>query len=31
MELKKSDILYEDQDILVCRKHAGMAVQSARV
>lgn len=31
MEWKNSDILYEDQDILVCRKHAGMAVQSARV
>lgn len=25
------DILYEDQHILVCRKHAGMAVQSARI
>lgn len=25
------DILYEDKQILVCRKHAGMAVQSARI
>ena len=24
------DILYEDEDIIVCHKHAGMAVQSAR-
>ena len=24
------DILYEDDDIIVCHKHAGMAVQSAR-
>ena len=27
----KKDILYEDRQILVCRKHAGMAVQSARI
>ena len=27
----KEDILYEDREILVCRKHAGMAVQSARI
>ncbi len=27
----KSDILYEDDAILVCRKHAGMAVQSASI
>lgn len=25
------DVLYEDKQILVCRKHAGMAVQSARI
>ena len=25
------DIIYEDEQILVCRKHSGMAVQSARV
>lgn len=25
------DIIYEDEQILVCRKHCGMAVQSARV
>ena len=25
------DILYEDKQIVVCRKHAGMAVQSARI
>ena len=25
------DIIYEDEHILVCRKHSGMAVQSARV
>ncbi len=25
------DIIYEDAQILVCRKHSGMAVQSARV
>ena len=24
------DIIHEDEDIIVCRKHAGMAVQSAR-
>lgn len=28
---KQEDILYEDEQLLVCRKHAGMAVQSARV
>lgn len=28
---KQEDILYEDNQILVCRKHAGMAVQSAKV
>lgn len=28
---KQEDILYEDTQILVCRKHAGMAVQSARI
>lgn len=28
---KQEDILYEDGQILVCRKHAGMAVQSARI
>lgn len=27
----REDILYEDAQILVCRKHAGMAVQSARI
>ena len=27
----REDILFEDKEILVCRKHAGMAVQSARV
>lgn len=27
----RDDILYEDEQILVCRKHAGMAVQSARI
>lgn len=27
----QEDILYEDDQILVCRKHAGMAVQSARI
>ena len=27
----KKDIIYEDEQILVCRKHAGMAVQSARI
>lgn len=27
----KKDIIFEDDQILVCRKHAGMAVQSARV
>lgn len=31
MRWSRDDILYEDQEILVCRKHAGMAVQSARV
>ena len=31
MQWSKEDILYEDKEILVCRKHAGMAVQSARV
>ena len=25
------DIIYEDEQILVCRKHSGMAVQSARI
>ncbi|MBS6193994.1 MAG: RluA family pseudouridine synthase [Clostridiales bacterium] len=28
---KQEDILYEDNQILVCRKHAGMAVQSAGI
>lgn len=28
---KQEDIIYEDSQILVCRKHAGMAVQSARI
>ena len=28
---KEPAIIYEDQEILVCRKEAGMAVQSARV
>lgn len=27
----QKDILYEDEQLLVCRKHAGMAVQSARI
>lgn len=27
----QNDILYEDAEILVCRKHAGIAVQSARI
>lgn len=27
----KEDIIFEDEQILVCRKHAGIAVQSARV
>lgn len=27
----QEDILYEDEQILVCRKHAGIAVQSARI
>lgn len=31
MGWKPEDIIYEDAQILVCRKHAGMAVQSARV
>lgn len=31
MRWSRDDILYEDEEILVCRKHAGMAVQSARV
>lgn len=31
MRWSRDDILYEDQEILVCRKHAGMAVQSSRV
>ncbi len=29
--IQNQDILYEDRDILVCRKHAGIAVQNARV
>lgn len=28
---KKEDIIFEDKDLLVCRKHAGMAVQSAGI
>lgn len=31
MNWKPEDILYEDDQILVCKKHAGMAVQNARV
>ena len=31
MRWSREDILFEDKEILVCRKHAGMAVQSARV
>lgn len=27
----RQDIIYEDQEVLVCRKHAGIAVQNARV
>ena len=30
MRYKKLEILYEDQDVLVCRKPAGVAAQSAR-
>ena len=30
-EMRKPEILYEDQDIIVCRKQAGVAVQSARL
>lgn len=30
MRWEQTDILYEDKDILVCRKRPGMAVQSAR-
>lgn len=29
-QFKNEDVLFEDSDLLVCRKHAGMAVQSAR-
>lgn len=29
-QFRNEDIIYEDSDLLVCRKHAGMAVQSAR-
>lgn len=31
MNWSQTDILYEDQHLIVCRKHAGMAVQSARI
>lgn len=31
MNWSREDILYEDRDLIVCRKHAGMAVQSARI
>ena len=31
MNWNKKDIIFEDDQILVCRKHAGMAVQSARI
>ena len=29
--MKKLNIIYEDKDILVCHKPAGIAVQNARV
>lgn len=29
-QFQTEDILFQDSDLLVCRKHAGMAVQSAR-
>lgn len=31
MSWNQKDILYEDKYLIVCRKHAGMAVQSARI
>ncbi len=31
MEFINEDILYEDKDMIVCRKRAGMAVQTARL
>lgn len=31
MRLTKDDIIYEDQDIIVCKKQAGIATQTARL
>lgn len=31
MKLSKEDIIYEDQEIIVCRKRAGIATQTARL
>lgn len=31
MRIRSEDILYEDKEIVVCRKRAGIAVQTARL
>ena len=31
MRVRSEDILYEDKEIAVCRKRAGIAVQTARL
>ena len=31
MRIKQPEIIYEDEAIIVCRKEAGVAVQTARV
>ena len=31
MKLRDEDILYEDKEIIVCHKPAGMAVQTSRL
>lgn len=31
MRIRSKDILYEDKEIVVCRKRAGIAVQTARL